>query len=123
MKVLARSILEKTRTSPEPNANDLSKIRTELAQVVQSDESIVRDGFIATRLFDIPHANEIVRGSNIPFDKQGLPHTHGCYLPPLPAPKSDLQYGYQRNNFSPHEAGVTTNRRIDPYAKPSSAGY
>ena len=39
------------------------------------------------------------------------------------APRLDLQYGYRRNYFSPHEAGTMNNHHIKAYAKPSSADY
>ena len=124
-KVFAQGVIEKARTTPEPSAEDLSKIRERLAKVVEGDEGLTREAFAATGLFEIPqqHADQVVNGTSLPFDRKGLPHTHGYYFPPIPAPRPDLQYGYDHYEFSTGENGVMINHRISPYAKPSTAGY
>ena len=122
VKAIAQAILQKPRCTPEPN---VSQVRTELARAVEKDEGPTRDAFIKAGLLDTPnkHRNRITTASSLLFNRIGVPHTHGFNFTPLPLPKSDLQYGFQLEEFTLDQLGVMVNHRIDPYAKPSTGPY
>ena len=125
IKIAAKAVIGCPRTSPEPGADDLSKMRAKLARVAEGDEGITGKAITATELFQIPsqHLNEIVNGSSVPFNKRGLPHTPGRGFPPISGPKPDLQYAYSQENFTLDELAVMSNHRLNAYAYPSTAGY
>ena len=122
VKTIAQAVLQKARCTPEPN---VSEVRAELARAVEKDEGPTRDAFIKAGLLDTPnkHRNRITTASSLVFNRTGVPHTHGFNFTPLPLPKSDLQYGFQLEEFTLDQLGVMVNHRIDPYAKPSTGPY
>ena len=125
VKAAATLVLEKKRITPEPSAKDLSRMQTKIARAIEKDEGGTRDAFVSAQLFEIPekHVFTIADGSSVPFDRNGLPHTHGFNLTPIAAPKPDLQFGFPHTEFAASQIGVMNNHRISPYAKPSTATY
>ena len=125
VKAAATAVLEGKRTTPEPSIHDLSQAQAQIASAIVRDEGETRNAFIDSNLFRAPasYLNRVITGTSVPFNRDGLPHTHGFGFTPVSTPKTDLQYGFSRAEFTVNQAGVMSNYRIDPYAKPSSANY
>ena len=125
LKMAAKAVIECPRTSPEPNADELSKMRAKLARVAEGDEGMTGKAIAATELFEIPtqHLNKVANGSSVPFNRTGLPHTPGHSFPPISGPRPDLQFAYCQENFTLDELMVMGNHRLNEYAYPSTAGY
>ena len=121
----ATNIVGRKRLSPGLSNQEIESTRKELSVLANNDEGSTRTAISRTSLFptQADYDPKVSIGSDVPFNRAGLPFVSGYNYPPIVIPVPDLHYGYPRSGFDDQEFATMQHSRLKPYSEPNSANF
>lgn len=126
----ARHVLKRRRNSLPPTDAEVMSIRGDFAELADDNED---DAAIVLKKFFPESKSARLSAPRSVYSGQVVCGNGLFHLGPLPvgknapfriaAPKTDVNYGYAEETFSPEERAILQHNVISPYAHPSGEGF